>query len=403
MKEYIILFFIFVIGIVLPWIYVSSAPPLTSKYVMKATHEGKTVFTLTSTENVLDINAVGDKGLKDTMGLPDLYFSGKEEALSVEMIGRWDITAEKDVDYIELYLIESKKEEKANLSIKIFPTAEADIIAYIGGTLIYQNRTLNIMKDAEQFGLKPISLRDLAMTSKNRDTLINGVFSKYILPTVRALGWKLEWRNCTPESTPRGDIYTIRAVFSIDIMEKGELLQTWSGLDAGREKKAYFTISVSDIKEYKGYPYLLLRAFYKYMPIKLENNEPKFSCINETQFGYLERILDTYYRWFLGGGSSILRNYTDMVPGFWVQDQQLDCKLFYCKKLIFPRSEEIIGARRGYIIPYVSDTLREEITEEKVGELEGKISQSTFLSWLFNSLLISLVLLVGVLIVKRAR
>ncbi|RZN63322.1 MAG: hypothetical protein DSO07_12515 [Thermoproteota archaeon] len=89
MKEYIILFFIFVIGIVLPWIYVSSAPPLTSKYVMKATHEGKTVFTLTSTENVLDINAVGDKGLKDTMGLPDLYFSGKEEALSVEMIGRW--------------------------------------------------------------------------------------------------------------------------------------------------------------------------------------------------------------------------------------------------------------------------------------------------------------------------
>jgi len=400
MKEYIILFLIFVTGIGLPLISVSFAPSLTTKYVMKATHEGKTVFTLTSTENVLDMNAVGDKKLKDDMGLPDLYFSSKEEILSVEMKGRWDTTVERDVDYIELYLVKSMRKERANLSIRIFRTAEADIVAYVGGTLIYQNRTLNIMKDAEQFGLKPVSVRNLATTLKNRETLINGVFSKYVLPTVKALGWKLEWHNCTYE---RGDIYTIRAVFSIDIMEKGELLRTWSGLDIGREEKVYFEISVPEIKEYKGYPYLLLRAFYKYIPIKLDNNEPKFSCMNETQLSYLGRILDAYYRWFLGGGSWVVRNYTDMVPGLWVQDKWLDCKILGCKLLISPSSDEIMGNRRAYIEPSVDDALRGEITPEKVGQLGNSIFWSTVASWSVNSLMISLVLLLGILLVKRAR
>jgi len=402
MKEYIILFaVIFVVGVVLPWAYTSfSAPSLVSNHIMKATYHENVVFTLTSNIDVLNVSRVGDSRLKRSTELPDLYLSSKEGILSVEVTGAWDTSAMRrvnaEVDAAELYLIEKVKREKVSLSIRILPEGEADIEAYIGEKLVYKSKT-NIMEEAKQFGLELKSLEDLL---KERRTLVTGVFLKYVVVQGERIGyWELD--EHISNRIDKG--YIIKANFSIDKIEKGELILKWSSEEIGREKRAYFEIELSEIKEIeKGYPYFLLRASYKYNPVPLENNRLEFSCMNKTHFDILKEILDTYYKFFLGGGSSELRNYTGMVPGLWAQDHMLDCEILGCS-LTVRSSAEIIEAKRAYIMPYVKDARDEKIDLKEESELKDKIWLSTLASWLVNSLMVFILLSIAIWLIKRAR
>jgi len=388
MKEYVaLLLFIFFVVVVLPLVVVSLAPPFKGNIVMEAKHDEKKVFILRSSASFLDVSRV-DSELKRDLRLPDLYIIETRNITMVELRGRWDLSAYPNVDRVELYYVKPGRmvEEKLNLTIVIYPTYEADI--YENGKFL--NRTPNILDKARDFGIDVRAPRDLSVDKEKREKLLKGIFGENILPAKWVIFWRLLGSTSTEKNITGGKLYTISGSFSL-IESKDSPEIVWMGREVGVEKRGVLEINLTELERTKEYPYFFLSASFKGDPIVLRGNEPRLGYT--TRMKDLEEILDCYYRYFLGGGNPLIRNYTNMIPGLFAQKWMLG----YANP--FDLSPITLDERRAYVEIHIDSVLRGVIKPE---ELTGRMFWSVMASWIVNYLFISALLTIAVWISRRA-
>lgn len=383
MKEYVFLILvIFLITVILPFAVVFLSPPIEGNTVMEAKHDEKKVFTLTSNARFLDVSRVDSK-LKEDLNLPDLYIIETKNITTIELRGKWDLSAYSDVDRLELYYVKPGRmeEEKLNLSIVIYPTYEADI--FEDGKFL--NRTSDILTKARDFKIDARTPRDL-LDKEKREKLLRGIFGEYILPAKWVIFWKLSGSTYTEENVTRGKQYKILGSFSL-VESKDSPEIVWVGREVGIEKREVLEIDLTELEMGREYPYFFLSASFRGSYIVLSGNEPRLG--HTARIEDLKSILDYYYRYFLGGGNPYIRNYTNMIPGLFAQKLLLN----YANPL--DPSPITLDEMRAYIEAYI------ERGELKPGELE-KICWSVIASWFVNFVFISALLTLGVVLLRRA-
>jgi hypothetical protein len=381
MKEYVILFVIlFIVLLIAPWAYLNSVSA-TDNTVIEATGEEGIKILVTSSRSFLHVSNVDSK-LKEDLGLPDLLIIPKEkgEIMTVELRGKCISACDKVDEMYLYYLTEDKvRDKRINLMIRIEPTQEA----YIFKDNAYVNKTDDIIKEAKSFGINVNNLNNL-VRAENREKLLKGIFGEYILPYERILSEpKLESLSEKNESTTGGMRYIIEGRFSVRISDTPPIIE-WKEreIKVRAEKPVSLTLSPAELEQ-KPYPYLYLSALYKGRFLSLSGEKPRLGYINETE--KLREVLESYYKWLLQGRISILGNYTGMWPGFLVQKTMLGLP---------DLSEE---EKRAYIENVLIRG------EEKPEDLASKMFWSAVLSWLADFIFVFLVLSFAIYILKKVR
>ncbi len=387
MKEYVALFLIvFLVVTILPFVVVSLAPPIKGNIVMEAKHDKKKVFTLWSSWSFLDMNRV-DSGLKERLNFPDLYIIETEDTTMAGLRGGWDLSAYRNVDRVELYYVKPGRtvKEKLNLSIVIHPTYEADI--FEDGRFL--NRTRNILDKARDFGIDARAPRDLSVYKEKREKLLKGIFGEHILPAKWVIFWRLLGSTSTEKNVTGGKLYTINGSFSLTVSMDSPVI-VWVGREVGVEKREVLEIDLTELERAREYPRFNLSASFMGDPIVLSGNKPSLGY--NTKIKDLEEVLDYYYRYFLGGGNPLVRNYTNMIPGLFAQRWMLGYDPFDLSSIT-------LDDRRDYLIKFI---LKERLEPEELKKLTDRMYQSVVASWIVNSLFISALLTAAVWIFRRA-
>jgi len=420
MKEYVALFFlVFLVVTILPFVVVSLAPPFEGNTVMEAKYYKKEeakyreVFTLWSDKSFLDISRMDSK-LREDLRLPDLYIIITEERdiVKVKLWGKWDRSAYSNVDRVELYYVKPEEiEKKLNLTIVIHPTYEADIY----GNETFLKSIPDILRKARDFEIKARTLRDL-LDKENREKLLKGIFGEYkeifderILRREWAISWKLVGSTWTEKDVDRGKLYTINGNFSLTVSKDPPVI-VWKGEEVGYVRDGDLEINLMELEMAEKYPYLFLSASFRGDLITLYGNKPGLGYIDSTRREYLGNVSDCYYRYFLGGGYPLIRSYTNMIPGLFVQKWMLG----YANP--FDPNSITLDERRTHPITldkeksidvesYINSIVRggrpEELTV-KPKELADRMFWSVVASWIVNSLFISALLTIAVWIFRRA-
>jgi len=392
MKEYVALFLlVFFVVAILPLVAVELAPPIKGNIVMEAKYGEKKVFILESKWSFLDVSRV-DSELKRDLRLPDLFIIGTRDTM-IELWGRWNLSAYSNVDRVELYYVRPGRmvEKKLNLSVVIYPTHEADIYNVSKDRELLESIP-DILKKARDFKIDARTLRDLL---DKRDELLKGIFREHILRRERVAFWKLLESTWTEKDVARGKLYTINGSFSLSVSKDPPEI-SWVGEEVRARKGkvlkinlAELEINLAELNRTREYPYFLLSAFFMEESIDLSGNEPRLGYItNTTKRRDLEGILDCYYKYFLGGWNPLVGNYTNMIPGLFAQ------------KWVLGRAIDLnpitLDERRDYV---VNSILGGEL---KPKELADRMFWSVVASWIVNSLFISALLTIAVIVFRRA-
>ncbi|MEM3372480.1 MAG: hypothetical protein QXO55_07715 [Candidatus Korarchaeum sp.] len=182
------------------------------------------------------------------------------------------------------------------------------------------------------------------------------------------------------------------------IFDNGSIL-SWSSGELYMTKSKTLTLKLVNWSIGVSFPYprIILRAFKGKEPIHLEDERPMVGYLGGEDIGKIKVVQDAileYYKYFRGGGSWLLRNFTDMLPGILIQDLVLNTD--------FRSSRDIGEAKRDYFVKKVRECLSKGRRGlDELTDFQLDLFYSTTLSWFANFFTISMALGTGIWLVRR--